>query len=566
MADRRRRWSLGAVLAVAIGLSGCAGVPSSGTVHLGSALPGVSGADDRTIHAYPYGPIDGQGPVQVVRQYLDAMVDNDNNFGVARRFLAGGTSWSPTARTVLYKEPSLTVHAVRPGVIEASYQQVGVVDGDGGYRVQAASGHARFRLAREAGQWRIAKLAPGVLLSTSDALRSLQPVNLYYFNVAQSRLVPAPILVSPDEPGLATLLIRALLNGPPDALAAAVTTAAPSGLDLVGNVPIDGDGNAEVNLSGGVQVLSAPDLQRLSAQVAWTLRQIPTVTGIRLLENGTPLTDVGVPRVQPIGLWSGFDPDGGPLATGALMVKAGTVIGERHIVPKALLRPSLSAPVFSAGGAQVAAVRSNAAASTLLVGSALGPARPRLTATAIASPSFDLAGGVLAIAGTGPAATVERVPPTGEAQPVRVPADVLRRGISALSVSRDGARVAMVVGPPGAAALEVGALSAGHGETQISGVTTVIPAYRDVQGVAWANADRIVTTARRSAHRRVVVRTSIDGYRPRVLTSAGLPPRPTQVAAAPGQPPLATAAGAVWSLSGNGWTRLSTGGDPSYAG
>lgn len=565
MGDGRRVSLIALVLAAA--LSGCAGVPTSGPVHLGTTLPSVSGVDDRAIHAYPQGPVDGQTPVEVVTQYLDAMVDNDSNYGVARRFLAAGTQWNSTSRIVLYRQLSLSVAAIRRGLVRASFNQVGVIDARGSYRVAQRERAAQFRLTRNDGQWQISGLAPGVLLSTADALRSLEPANLYFLTPAQNRLVPEPILVPPDEPGLATILVHALLEGPPAALASVVETAAPSGLDLVGNVPIDRDGNAEVNLSGGVQQLSAPELQRLSAQIGWTLRQIPTVTGIRLLENGTPLTDDGVPRVQPIGIWREYDPDGAPLSTGALLVKPdGTVVGARHTVPKAFNGRSLTAPVFSAGGARVAALRADQSGTTLLIGGADGPVHERLSAPVLSSPAFDPAGDVYVIEGSGPAARLVELPPTGAKRSVTVPQSVLDRGLDAVSISRDGTRVAMVAGPAQHSALLVGTLTTMRGQVRVTNVVTVIPADRDVAGVAWQQANRIVTTAVHGRHGRAVLRASIDGYRPHVMTNTGLPRRPTQVAAAPGQPLLATAAGAVWSLGINGWTRVSTGQDPSYAG
>jgi hypothetical protein len=266
-------------------------------------------------------------------------------------------------------------------------------------------------------------------------------------------------------------------------------------------------------------------------------------------------------------MWGQFDPDAVPLSAGALMVKRdGTVIGARHTVPKALMRPSLAAPVFSAGGARVAALQASGSGTTLLIGSAVGSARARLTAPSLSSPAFDPAGDVFVVVGAGPGATLAKLPPTGSARPVAVPQSVLDRGISAVSISRDGTRIAMVVGAPRHAALLVGTLTTLRGESRISDLVTVIPGDRDVAGVAWETATRLVTPAARDRHTRVVMRANVDGYRPRVVTSAGLPPRPTQVAAAPGQPLLATARGAVWSLTLDGWTRVSTGRDPSYAG
>jgi hypothetical protein len=172
---------------------------------------------------------------------------------------------------------------------------------------------------------------------------------------------------------------------------------------------------------------------------------------------------------------------------------------------------------------------------------------------------------VLAISGRGAGADIVEVSEHSPVRLVSIPPAVRAQGVSAVSVSRDGARVALVAGPAGQRSLLVGTLSTGRGVPRISGLTELLPADRDVRGVAWASATSLVTTAAVKHGRRAVVRTSIDGYRPHVLSRIGLPARPHQVAAAPGQPILTTAGGAVWSLVAGRWHRASTGRDPSYA-
>jgi hypothetical protein len=149
---------------------------------------------------------------------------------------------------------------------------------------------------------------------------------------------------------------------------------------------------------------------------------------------------------------------------------------------------------------------------------------------------------------------------------VSLPADLRGAGVSAIAISRDGSRAALVVGPPGHAALFVSAFSEAHGAPVISGDAVVLQPTEAVSGLAWAGSNRIATTVRRGPGQRAVVLTSVDGYRPHTVSSIGLPANPTQVAAAPGQPLLAGAGGGVYSLSNRAWTRVSSGRDPSYAG
>jgi murein DD-endopeptidase MepM/ murein hydrolase activator NlpD len=182
----------------------------------------------------------------------------------------------------------------------------------------------------------------------------------------------------------------------------------------------------------------------------------------------------------------------------------------------------------------------------------------------LSAPDFGPSGEVYVVRGAGFGATVFVLAPQRPARRVGLPAIVRELGLSALAVSRDGSRVAMVVGPPGQRALMVAALSTRDRQPRISQPLVLVPSGRDVAGVAWGGASEILTTAL-AGGRRAVVRTDLDGYRVHAISDAGLLGNPFQVAAAPGQPILATAGGSVWSFSGERWRRVSTGRDPSYA-
>jgi hypothetical protein len=550
----------------AVALAGCAAVPTSGSVHVGRALPAGGGLEPNDIaHVVASAPVSGMSPKRIVTGFLNSLVDSDGNYAIARLYLAPGAVWHTASGTTLYE--STTTVRVGPRTVDVAVARVGTVDARGNYRVAPGTLHARFTVARSDGQWRISHLPPGILLSTSDADRTLQPAVIYFFNRAETRLVPDPVLVPPDEPGLATTLVHELVDdGPSRELAPAVYTAVPHGTGLVGTVPIDGNGVADVDLAGSVQQVTTGQLQRLSAQIVWTLRQLPSVTAVRLLVNGGPLSVSGAALVQPIGSWPEFDPEAPPTSHGALLSDQGLVAGLSTAVPAALISRGLEAPAVSADGVTVAALRTTGKRATLLVGPSSGPLRPRLRAAAISGPVFDPDGDVLVVKGVGTAARIVEVTATGQVRRVLTPRSVRTAGISEVSVSRDGSRIAMDVGAPGRQALLVGALTLAHGVLAIRAPNVVIPSSARVSGVAWAGASEVVTTVQESADRRAVLETDVDGYEPHTVSTAGLPKDPTQVAAAPGQPVLAGAAGAVWMLSGARWQRVSPGGDPSYAG
>jgi hypothetical protein len=220
----------------------------------------------------------------------------------------------------------------------------------------------------------------------------------------------------------------------------------------------------------------------------------------------------------------------------------------------------------SADGSVVAALRPGHGSVTLLGGPAAGPLHDWLTAPRISALSFAPGRVGYAVAATRSGRErVLRISPNGTVTPLHLPPSLRDDEVQAVAVSPDGSRIATVAGPPGAGELLVGMLGVLHDRPAVRGLRVVLPATRDVAGVAWARATEIVVTAAGSG-RRVLVETPPDGYQPRTLPTSGLPNQPRQVAASPGQPVLAGANGAVWALSDSHWVRLSTGHDPSYAG
>jgi Lipoprotein LpqB beta-propeller domain/Sporulation and spore germination len=554
--------AFGLAVVVVLVAAGCAGVPDSGPLHLGRPIAAAGdGLADETVREVPAGPQPGAGRRQLVTGFLRAMVDSDDGYGVARSYLAGGTTWNAGAGVTVYADP---IHVVARGAddVLVRAERVGLIGPRGGYRVDPGTVRRRIRLARRGGQWRISRLSAGGLLSSDDAERLLQPASVYFLTPDGSRVVPEPVLEPPDEPGLATTLMRALVAGPGPVLAPGVRTAVPHGTSLLGNVPISADGVAEVDLSASARQVTPAQLGRLSAQVVWTLRQLNSVTAVRLLVNGDALTAPGVPAVQPARAWPQFDPAVPPSSVGVLLVRDGAVVGSGVGVPRSLRGPNLSDPLRSADGSLIAALRGSPAARELVTASATGPLTVRLRAAGLTAPSFGADDRLLVASPD----AVYSVPHTGSVQQVLLPDALAGKTIRAIAVSRDGTRVALVVGTAAAAALEVATLSVSTGHIALREPRVVLPASSAVSGVAWSDADDIVATVAGSRGDRGVVEVGVDGYQMQTLSAPGLPRDVDDVAASPGQQVLASAVGGTWQLVGHRWERLSTGVDPSYAG
>lgn len=551
-------------LAVLVLAAGCATIPDSGGVHAGRLAPAVGGLEENDIRVLPPPPRPGVGPAAVVSGFLSALVYSDNGYGVARSYLAPGTQWRPAAGITMFDEARLSVVRTATNTVVVRAPRVGVINGRGEFRRSSGDIVERFTITRSSGEWRIARLPSTVVLSTFDASRSLQDASVYYLNRDLNRLVPDQLLLSVEPAGLATTLVRTLLAGPSGPLASAVRTAVPPGTPLQGNVPVDDNGVAEVDLPATVRQLPGAALARLSAQLVWTLRNISGITAVRLLADGRPLAAPGVPSVQPLTAWPAFDP-AGPVEPGSVVVVShGRVAGLGGPAPAALAGRRLAAPAVGSGASQVAALRRRGATTELRSGPAAGSLRTRLRAGSLSPPALGPDGDVLVATG-GPNPRVVMVPPSGPARTVPVPSRVLGRGIDALAVSRDGARIAMVVGPVGHRALAVGLLAQLRGVLTVTDVHVVIPGSADVSGLAWSQAGSLVTTTRAGAG-RAVVRTDVDGYQQEPLSRTGLPSDIDSVAAAPHQPVLASDGHGIWSLTGTRWRWVSTGADPAYPG
>lgn len=550
------------MVAAALLLAGCAGIPQSGPVRLGHLPPAPNNGFDG-VQVLPPNPQNGATPAELVSGFLSAMGDSAGGYSVAREFLVPGTKWDLGTSMTTYAEPPRVTRS-GPHTVTMTASRVGVISPGGRYQVSPGVIHRRFDVVRTGGQWRISRLAGGVLLSTDEVVRSLQPVSIYFLDRTEDRLVPEPILVSPQQPGLATTLVNDLLAGPDPGLAPAVTTAVPQGTTLGGTVPVDGSGVAEVNLSGQARELDPSQLMRLSAQITWTLRQLSSVSRVRLLANNTPLTSRGIAAVQDVNAWPQFNPDAPPASPGALFTRGGTAEVLGAVLPRAFQHQSISFPARSHDGATVAALRDHG--RQLVEGTAAGPLRVRLTGSSLSPPAFDPTGDVFVAMSSATGTRLMEVAATGAPRAVALPRWLSGRQVDQVAISRDGVRVALVLGPVRHAALAIGTIASQPGHPVLRDVTTIIPAGNAVAGVAWLGANQVVTTERAGPGQRVVVEASCDGYQVTSLTTAGAPPAPTQVAAAPGQRILISAAGGIWALTGNGWVRRGTGRSPSYAG
>ncbi len=558
--------AVGALLTV----SACASIPTSGPVEQRGEVR--TERDDPFVRVLAKGPADGIGQQQVIEGFLRASASFDDNHAVARSFLApeAAAAWDPKQGTVVYSDDAARLVVDLEGnVLELRARQVAAITARGEYTAAAtdSAAKAQFSLRRVDGQWRIADLPNGLFLTPLDVDRSYRSFDLYFLDPTSTRLVPNAIFV-PVGPVASTSLVTELLAGPTDWLAPAVRSAFPTGTALsVPSAPVQ-DGVVQVDLDDSVLAADLEDRLALSAQLVWTLRQLPDVSAVRITSGGVSLP--GVDAVLKRDALPQFAPDGPAVGDAVLSVEGRLVrlIGDEQIaVPGKLGDGTIAgvAPALSPEGDQLAALSPTREDLYLTTPTSAAPVRSRLTGIGLTTPSWDPFGTVWTVGRTAKGSAVWAVR-LGDEAPVRVTAPELDgQRVVTLRVARDGVRVAIIVGDrQSGRSLFVARIERAGNEIALAGLRRAESTLVDVADVAWADADRMAVLGQEPNGVLQPLLVEPDGA---VRRAAGSLSAPTRIAAAPGKPLIvSTDDGTLWIDTAVGWQEVGKGTDPSYPG
>ncbi len=444
-------------------LGGCVAVPSGGPVE--QVAP--RGSDEELLPVVsPSGPADGATPAAIVGGYLTAMEAFPVTTEVAREFLTARAAerWAPGLRTVVYETATTTpaglelteqTQQAERSTVELRIRELATLTRRGTFLPAAADGPGAARtlkLRRTDEGWRISDPPRAQLVSAGFFEEYFRPFDLYFLDPTGESLVADPVWL-PQGDQLSTRLVQGLLAGPTPWLRrqAATTVLAEAGVEV--SVPVRSDGVADVQLSSPVANLSGEQLEELSAQLAWTLRQVPGTTGVQLSADGGVLDVPGVDAVQDIDGWGQYDPSGPTSRAQLYGVRRGAIVtvGTDSV--------SAVAGWWGSGDAAVGeiSVQSNLdrIAATdpdrlrLLVGDYVAEDRAAISVWygsdggSLVDPQWDL-NGKLWVVDRRPGR--DRIVVSAGAAARAVPAAGLgRSGIRGLAVAPDGARVAVLV-------------------------------------------------------------------------------------------------------------------------
>lgn len=481
-------------------LTACGGLP------LPEGVRGARGVSAGEVDAgggivvVPPGPQPGSTALRLVQDYLFALsVSPENGHAVAREFLAPGAACCTSTEAVVYTLPTLTFNVVNrdPSAVRVRFDSVARIDADGSYHLETDKTGADFRVVRVGKDLRLAKVPAVLWLRSTDLARTFVPYDVNFLartaaaGGTGARLVPDRVfLPSTAEPGQA--LVDALLRGPTRDLAVAVQSAAPAG--TTARVRSE-SGVATVDLSRQVLSLDARARQRLSAQLVWTL--VPAFTGVRLTVGGRQFPVDGAAVVQDRGDWTEYDPTGVAADAPLLFLDGRRLRSLDRELPRSPVTDG-RLPVDGAASSPTSGqlgIRTRAASGLdeVRTGPVGGPfGAPVLVRRGLSGMSWGQGEQGLWVLEPGRRAIVWRIPgPDAEDRtPQAVPYEQPRGTgpLTALQVSRDGARIAMVFG----GRLHVGLVAPTPEGVRIATIARIASELVGVTDVAWQSGTSLV--------------------------------------------------------------------------
>ncbi|MEQ6903546.1 LpqB family beta-propeller domain-containing protein [Nocardioides sp. YIM 152588] len=506
----RRSLALAAgVLAAALVVSGCVGLPDRGAVVTrdGSASEGTRRASD--IDARP--PTSGESRQQIVNGFLDAMTAWPIQTAVAKEYLSeeAAGEWNPEASTIVYADflpPQESGTTVKVQLTDAD-----LLDASGAWRgeLPADERELRFPMTIEDGEFRIAGPPDALIVPASWFQQRFRQVALYYFDPAARILVPEPVFL-PIGDQLATTLVSALLSGPPMNLRGVVRTFLPAEVTVGLSVPVSDTGVADVNLVGQGSPPAPEQVELMVAQLAWTLRQDPGITAFRVRIAGQEVRLANGESLYKVTSGSEYDPNGSGTSGLLYGLRAGRVVrgnpGDLSAVDGPLgasgagLRSAAVEPLAEEAAGVTADGRSAVVAPIRLVPEGAEATTVLAGATDLLRPTWDYAGRLWLLDRADGGAVVRCVE-DGRVREVDVPGITGER-VRRLLVSRDGTRLLAVVRRAGGDEVVGARVVVGRRETvtRVIAPFTVQPAVerQRVVDIAWSTPTRlgVLTPAR----------------------------------------------------------------------
>lgn len=445
--------TLGALLlgvVAAMTLAGCVRLPTSGPIE----EAGENGQSGRRVTCcyLPNPPKEGESPADIVKHFLDAMTATPMQTSVAREFLtaAAAQSWRPDDSVIVYEGTSVPRGAKQVAV---TLQDAFTLDARGAFdgAYDAPGDTVQFSMAQEDGEWRIDELPDALIVPRVFVEDHFVAVNTYFFDPTAKILVPEPVRV-PQGEGFLTTLVQSLLQGPREDLADVERSFLPASLKAGLSVGVDQRGVVDLELQGDASAMTEEDAALAAAQIAWTLKQDPSVRAIKLTADGRPLPGLSADVSLETGVE--FEPTGFGASSELFALRQGRILRGFPGAWKAVSPEDADLPLrgfaVSLDGTRIAGVSDDGTAA--LTGPVDGDADQLLPvvsgATDLLRPAWDFSGRVWLLDRT-PSGAALSVLERGSVRSVDAPG-ITGETVRRFLVSRDGSRLVAVVRRGGA--------------------------------------------------------------------------------------------------------------------
>ena len=559
MSRRRLGRVAGTAVALALALTGCAEIPTSGDPEIVKA-EGAPAQSEPVVRVIAQGPRPGDGQISIVSGFLEASGTTEEGFATARKFLtqSGSVRWKASGITI-YDESQYSLVERSDDRVVLTTTTVGQVDEQGVYLAEPAERSVQviFQLTQVEGDWRIDELPSGLLVSRQDFEREyLQRDNYFIAKPPRtSVLIPDPIY-APRTQTSPTARVEALLRGPSRWLAPVAMSAAPTGARLAEPVNVL-SGVALVRLTPESIPIEEVERDLMLAQIVMTLTQDPEITQVEVRGVGADPLSLDDPnstvlRRQDVTPYLPADlrPPSSPayFLRDGVAYTAGEITTQGPFAPETELAELAVAPGNSGLIAGISVDR-----TTLWTARVDEPKRltVRVRGEELRSLSFDGDGNLWVLDGENAQTAVRRFPPAGPGLRVELNGFESRQ-ITRLRVAADGVRLALLLSTvEGAQVYLAQALESAEG-LRVVAPRRVAPTLFDPRSVDWADPGHLLVVAAERNAQPQPFEVALSGpIEPLAPVLAGI----TEASVALGQPVIAaTGKKKIWRLrDGTTW-------------
>lgn len=280
-------------------LAGCAQIPVDGRIKTGQDLQPALESD--VLYYSPTGPIEGASQYEILAGFLNAGTGPQNDYATAREFLSEDlrANWKPSQRTLIQSGSRLlTVNSDNTASASISISaQIGK-QGEFQSLSSGATEFLDFKFTKENGEWRISA-SPNLTVVIEPVFEVIfRSYSVYFYDNEFQYLVP-DVRWFPSRASTTTRLIDALLSGPSEWLAPAVTSAIPAGTKLAVNAVTVNQGLASVDLSASALKATVGKRPYLEAQIRETLLPLSSVYSVQVLIEQTPQDILDINSLVP---------------------------------------------------------------------------------------------------------------------------------------------------------------------------------------------------------------------------------------------------------------------------